>query len=84
MYNEWFSHMSKAIQKDISFSLKVQMVQAKSIHISIYLYKNTYAMYSHKHKKMMMNNSLTSGGLNTMSFSTISIFREFVTWKVVC
>ena len=29
MYNEWFSHMSKAIQKDIYFSLKVQMVQAK-------------------------------------------------------
>ena len=29
MYNEWFSHMSKTIQKDISFSLKVQMVQAK-------------------------------------------------------
>ena len=29
MYNEWFSHMSKTLQKDISFSLKVQMVQAK-------------------------------------------------------
>ena len=29
MYKESFSHMSKAIQKDVSFSLKVQMVQAK-------------------------------------------------------
>ena len=29
IYNEWFLHMSKMIQKDISFSLKVQMVQAK-------------------------------------------------------
>ena len=29
MYNEKFSHMGKAIPKDISFSLKVQMVQAK-------------------------------------------------------
>ena len=29
MYNEWFLHMRKTIQKDISFSLKVQMVQAK-------------------------------------------------------
>ena len=30
MYNEWFSHMGKTLQKDISFSLKVQMVQAKN------------------------------------------------------
>ena len=29
MYNEWFSNMSKALQTDISFSLKVQIVQAK-------------------------------------------------------
>ena len=29
MYNEEFSHMSKRMQKDISFSLKVQLVQAK-------------------------------------------------------
>ena len=29
MYNEWFPHMSKTLQKDISFSFKVQMVQAK-------------------------------------------------------
>ena len=32
MYNEWFLHMSKTLKKDISFSLKVQMVQAK-IHL---------------------------------------------------
>ena len=29
MYNEWLLHMSKTIQKDIYFSLKVQMMQAK-------------------------------------------------------
>ena len=29
MYNKWFSHMSKTLQKDISFSLKVQIVYAK-------------------------------------------------------
>ena len=29
MYNEWFLHMSKTLQKDISFSPKVQMVQVK-------------------------------------------------------
>ena len=30
MYNEWFLHMNKFLQNDISFSLKVQMVQAKN------------------------------------------------------
>ena len=55
MYNEWFSHTSKALQKDISFSLIVKMVQPKWIRISIYLftalfvYKNTPATYSLKH-----------------------------------
>ena len=34
---------------------------------------------SHKHQKMTMNNILTSGGLNTMSFFIIRIFREYVT-----
>ena len=39
MYNEWFSHMSKTIQKDISFSLKVQMVQAKmNLYLSLPIY----------------------------------------------
>ena len=30
MCNEWFSHMNKTLQNDISFSLKVQMVQMKN------------------------------------------------------
>ena len=39
MYNEWFSHMSKTIQKDISFSLKVQMVQAKmNLYFNLIVY----------------------------------------------
>ena len=39
MYNEWFSHMSKTIQKDISFSLKVQMVQAKmNLYFNLLVY----------------------------------------------
>ena len=29
MYNECFSHMSKTLKKDISFSHKVPMLQAK-------------------------------------------------------
>ena len=29
MYNEWFKHMSKTIQKNISFSLKAQMAEGK-------------------------------------------------------
>ena len=29
MYNDYFSHMSKTLQKDISFPHKIQMVQAK-------------------------------------------------------
>ena len=33
---------------------------------------------------MTMNNILTSGGLNTMSFLTIRIFEKYVTWKVIC
>ena len=39
MYNEWFLHMSKTIQKDISFSLKVQMVQAKmNLYFNLLVY----------------------------------------------
>ena len=41
MCNGWFSHLSKAIQKDISFYLKVQMVQ-KWIRISIYLFTASF------------------------------------------
>ena len=40
--------------------------------------KNTRAMYSHKHQKMTMNNILASGGLSTMSFLTIRIFRKYL------
>ena len=29
MYNERFSHMSKTLQKDMSFSHKIQRVQTK-------------------------------------------------------
>ena len=55
MYNERFSHFSKAIQKDISFCFKAQMMQAKTDLYLIYLsrasfvYKYTCASYSHKH-----------------------------------
>ena len=35
--------------------------------------------YISTRKKIKMNNILTSGSLNTMSFSTICIFREYVT-----
>ena len=67
--------MRKTLQKDISFSLKVQIVQAKWIRISIYLftasfvYKNTHATYSHKHEKIMMNNILTGGDPNNEFFN---------------
>ena len=38
MYNEWFLHMNKSGQ-DISFSLKVQMVQAKmNLYLSLPIY----------------------------------------------
>ena len=55
MYNEWFSHLSKTLQKDLFFLPKIQMVQAKMNCILIYLftasfaYKNTRATYSQKH-----------------------------------
>ena len=39
MYNEWFSHMKKPLEND-SFSLKVQMVQAKmNLYFSLPFYK---------------------------------------------
>ena len=34
MYNEWFSHMNKSLQNDISFSIKVQMAQEKNEFVS--------------------------------------------------
>ena len=39
MYKESFSHMSKVIQKDISFSLKVQIVLAKmNLYFDLHVY----------------------------------------------
>ena len=39
MYNEWFSHMSKLLQNDISFALKVQIVQEKiNLYLSLPIY----------------------------------------------
>ena len=29
MYNEWFSHINMSLQNDVSFSFKIQMLQAK-------------------------------------------------------
>ena len=92
MYNEWLSHMSKAIQKDISFFYQNSNGADKNEFIFQFIYlftasfvcKNTHATYLHKHQKIKINNILTSGSLNTMSFSTICIFREYVTWKIVC
>ena len=38
--------------------------------------QNTHAMYLHKHQKMTMNNILTSGGLNTISFFNYLYFQK--------
>ena len=34
MHNEWFLHMNKSLQNDISFSLKIQMLQEKNEFVS--------------------------------------------------
>ena len=60
--------MSKTLLKDISSSLKVQMVLAK-----MNLYLNL-----HEHFKTMVNNILTSSDINTMCFLNIRIFRKYV------
>ena len=40
MYNECFSDMSNTLQKDVSFSHKVQMVQAKmNLYLNILVYR---------------------------------------------
>ena len=41
MYNNCFSHKSKTLQKDISFSHKVQIVEAE---INLYLNKPSYSL----------------------------------------
>ena len=95
LYNTWctindFCAWARQFRKIFLFLIRFEWYRQKWICISIYLftasfvYKNICTAYSHKHQKMMMNNILTSGGLNTMSFSTICIFREYVTWRVVC
>ena len=39
MYNEWFLHMIKTLHKDISFSFKVRMVQAKmNLYLNLPIY----------------------------------------------
>ena len=43
MYNESFSHMSKTLQKEISFSHKVQMVQS---NMNSYLNIPVYSLIS--------------------------------------
>ena len=43
MFNEWFLHMDNMSQIDISFSFKVQMVQAK---MSLYLSLSVYSLIS--------------------------------------
>ena len=46
MYNEQFSHSSKLLQNDISFSLKVEMVQEKiNLHLFTYLQPHFYVKY---------------------------------------
>ena len=35
MYDEWFSHMNKSVQRGISFYLKFQIVQVK-MNLPIY------------------------------------------------
>ena len=53
MYNECFSHMSKTLQKDISFSHKVQMVLAK---MNSYLNIPVYILISPSNIKDEINN----------------------------
>ena len=39
MYSEWFSRMNKSLQNDISFSLIVQIGQAKmNLYVSLPIY----------------------------------------------
>ena len=42
MYNEWFLYMNKLLQNDISFSIRVQMVQEKTnVYLSLPIYSLT-------------------------------------------
>ena len=42
MYDEWFLHTKKLLENDISFSLKVQMAQAK---MNLYLSLSIYSVF---------------------------------------
>ena len=48
MYNELFLHMNKSLWNDISFSLKLQMVQTK---MNLYLSLPVYGLISTKNIK---------------------------------
>ena len=55
MYNEWFSHMNKSLH-NISFSLKVQMVQAKvNLYLSLPI-GNLIFYVKYKRWKSIINN----------------------------
>ena len=55
MYNEWFSHMNKLLQNDISFSLKVQMVQTKmNLYLSLPIY-SLISTYNIKNEHIINN-----------------------------
>ena len=53
-------------------------------HLYIKIYMPHTQISTRKWQTLTSGNILTSSDLNTMSFSTICIFREYVTWKVVC
>ena len=56
MYNECFSHMSKTLQKDISFSHKVQLVQAKmNSHLNMPVY-SLISLLNIKYENQINNN----------------------------
>ena len=50
MCNEWFLHMSKMLQKDISFSLKVERVQTKMNSYRDLLFYSLICMYNLKNE----------------------------------
>ena len=56
MYNEELLHMSKMLQKAISFSLKVQMVLGKmNSYLNIPVF-SLICMYNIKNEKLIINN----------------------------
>ena len=57
MYNEELLHMSKMLQKAISFSLKVQMVLGKmNSYLNIPVF-SLICMYNIKNEKLINNNN---------------------------